>query len=138
MSVLVDTSVWSLLFRRDQRPLNDRELRSMSALRTLVSERRARVIGPIRQELLSAIKTSEQFERLKHRFRDFEDEPLNTADYESAARISYECRRAGITTSAIDALICSAAKLRDWEIFTLDEDFKRCAEVAGLRLYDAH
>lgn len=135
MPVLVDTSVWSLLFRRDERNLNDSQVQAASALRSLISERRVRVIGPIRQELLSGIKTSEQFERLQHRFRDFEDEPLTTADYEFAARISYECRKAGISTNAIDALICSAAKLRDWEIFTFDEDFKRYAKIADLRLY---
>src|SRR5690348_10286688 len=118
MSVLIDTPVWSLLFGRDQKKLNSREVKAVDDLRRIVLDKRARVIGPIRQELLSGILNVDQFERLQHRLRDFEDELLITADYELAVEINFRCRRIGIITSAVDALICSVAHSRGWEIFT--------------------
>jgi len=136
MPVLVDTSIWSLLFRRDQEKLNAREHLAVEGLRTLITDKRVRVIGPIRQELLSGIRNPEQFERLQHRLRDFPDEPLASGDYESAAQISCKCRGMGISASAIDLLICATANLRAWEIFTFDEDFKRFQRVVRLRLYE--
>jgi len=93
------------------------------------------VIGPIRQELLSGIRHVDQFERLQHRFRDFEDELLTTADYEFAAEINCKCRRLGISTSAVDAVICSVAHSRSWEIFTFDKDFARYTKAVSLRIY---
>jgi hypothetical protein len=135
MSVLIDTPVWSLLFRRDQRKLNSREIRAVEDLRRIVHDNRARVIGPIRQELLSGIRHVDQFERLQHRFRDFEDEPLTTADYEFAAEINCKCRRMGISMGAVDAVICSVACSRGWEIFTFDKDFTRYSRAQKLRIY---
>ena len=137
MSVLIDTPVWSLLFRRDQKKLNSREIRAVDDLRRIVQDNRARVIGSIRQELLSGIRHVDQFEQLQHRFRDFEDEPLTTADYEFAAEINCKCRRIGISTSAVDALICSVAHTRSWEIFTFDKDFARYTKAVSLRIYTA-
>ena len=135
MPVLVDTSIWSLLLRRDQERLNAQERPAVEALRRLISEKRVRMIGPIRQELLSGIRTSEQFERLQHRLRDFPDEALTTADYELAAQMSSKCRSSGISVGAVDLLICAAATLRGWEIFTFDEDFKQCRRALHLNLH---
>ena len=137
MPVLIDTPVWSLLFRRDQKKLNSREVRAVDDLRQIVQDKRARVIGPIRQELLSGVRSVDQFERLQHRFRDFEDEPLITADYEFAAEINCKCRTIGIATGAVDALICSVANSRGWEIFTFDKDFTRYNKAVTLRIYIA-
>lgn len=137
MPVLIDMPVCSLLFRRDQKKLNSREIRAVDQLRQIVVDSRARVIGPIRQELLSGVKTVDQFERLQHRFRDFEDEPLITSDYEFAAEINCKCRRMGIATSAVDALICSVAHSRGREIFTFDKHFTRYNKAVSLRIYSA-
>ncbi|MBV9438291.1 MAG: PIN domain-containing protein [Acidobacteria bacterium] len=137
MPVLVDTSVWSLLFRRDQDKLDSQQRSAVETLRRLITEKRIRVIGPIRQELLSGIRNADQFERLRHRFRAFEDEELTTADYELAAQINCKCRTLGISTSAIDSIICSIASSRDWEIFTFDEDFRHYSKAVPLRLFQA-
>jgi predicted nucleic acid-binding protein len=136
MPVLVDTSIWSLLFRRDQEKLNAREHLAVKGLRTLITDKRVRVIGPIRQELLSGIRNPEQFERLQHRLRDFPDERLASGDYEFAAQTNCKCRGMGISTSVIDLLICAVASFRAWEIFTFDEDFKRYRKAVPLRLYE--
>ena len=135
MPVLVDTSVWSLLFRRDQDNLNTQQRSAVEILRSLIVEKRVKVIGPIRQELLSGIRSADQFERLRHRFRAFEDEKLTTADYEFAAQISCKFRTLGISTSAIDSLICSIASSRDWEIFTFDDDFRHYSKAVPVRLF---
>jgi predicted nucleic acid-binding protein len=137
MPVLVDTTVWSLLFRRDQDKLNSQQRWAVETLRRLITEKRIRVIGPIRQELLSGIRNADQFERLRRRFRAFEDEELTTADYELAAQINCKCRTLGISTSAIDSLICSIASSRDWEIFTFDEDFRRYSKAVPVRLFQS-
>jgi predicted nucleic acid-binding protein len=115
--------------------LNPKELSAVQSLRQLVADRRARVIGSIRQELLSGIRNADQFEALQHRFRDFEDAAVTTADHEVAAEISPKCRRMGIAASAMDALICALATLRNWEIFSWDKDFERYRRAVRLRLY---
>lgn len=138
MPVLVDTSVWSLLFRRDQDKLNAQQRWAVETLRSLITEKRVKVIGPIRQELLSGIRNADQFERLRHRFRAFEDEELTTSDYEFAAQISCKCRTLGISTTAVDSLICSIASSRNWEIFTFDEDFRHYSKAVPIRLIHPH
>ena len=135
MPVLIDTSVWSLLFRRDRQKLNAAEIGALESLRELVQNKLARVIGPIRQELLSGIKNTQQREQLQHRFRDFEDEPLTTADYEMAAEMSCICRSAGIAVGSIDVLICAVANLRGWQIFTRDGDFEHYGKILSLQFH---
>jgi len=58
MNVLVDTSVWSLALRRKNESLTTNERFLVTELSELIREGRARVIGLVRQELLSGIKTS--------------------------------------------------------------------------------
>jgi len=58
MNVLVDTSVWSLAVRRKTRDLNNRERLLAAELTELISGGRAGMIGLVRQELLSGIKTT--------------------------------------------------------------------------------
>jgi len=43
------------------------------------------MIGPIRQELLSGIRTSESFARLRDHLQPYADEELETGDFERAA-----------------------------------------------------
>jgi hypothetical protein len=78
MKVLVDTSVWSLAFRRRR----GAETPVVQELRSLVGEGRVAMIGPIRQELLSGIRSAESFERLRDHLRPYPDEQLDSADFE--------------------------------------------------------
>jgi predicted nucleic acid-binding protein len=135
MMVLVDTSVWSLALRRRQADLTPAEQQMKIALRELVQDGRAQVVGPVRQELLSGIRTEESFRKVRDALRAFEEPQLRAQDYEEAARISNLCRSRGVAGSAIDFLICAAAHLRGWEIFTADRDFPRYSKVLPLRLY---
>jgi predicted nucleic acid-binding protein len=101
----------------------------------LVREERARMIGLIRQELLAGIKTGEQFEKLRATLRAFPDEPLETSDYEAAAKSSNRCRTKGIVVSIVDILICSVAIARGWSVFTTDPEFQIYARVLPVELH---
>ena len=90
MNVLVDTSIWSLALRRKPQDLNPAETAAVSELTNLIREGRARIIGLVRQELLSGIKAASQYEKLRAVLRSFPDEPIATADYEAAAKASNE------------------------------------------------
>ncbi len=133
--MLIDTSVWSLALRRQHEVISPREGKLTKQLRTLIDEDRVLMIGPIRQELLSGIRSAAQFDRLSEGLRSFPDAPLETADYETAAAMGNECRAAGTATSAIDLLICAAAFRRQAQLLTTDRDFERYAEILPLKLF---
>jgi hypothetical protein len=104
-------------------------------LADLTREGRARIIGLIRQELLSGIKRAAQYEKLRVALRAFPDELIDTSDYEAAAKLSNDCRSRGIVASVVDALICQIALVRQWSIFTTDPDFKAYAKVLPIKLH---
>ncbi len=135
MNVLVDTSVWSLVLRRSHDDLSAAEIHLKQNLQQLISDGRVQLIGPIRQELLSGIRQYDQFLRIRRQLSAFKDAGLVTEDYEEAARIHNECRSAGVAGSNVDFLICAAALSRQWEVFTLDQDFQRYARKVPLQLY---
>jgi predicted nucleic acid-binding protein len=135
VNVLVDTSIWSLALRRKSQDLNPAETAAVSELTNLIKEGRARIIGLLRQELLSGIKTASQYEKLRAGLRSFPDEPIATADYEAAAKASNDCRARGVAVSVSDILICAIAIARDWTIFATDPDFKSYAKILPLKLH---
>jgi predicted nucleic acid-binding protein len=135
MLVLVDTPIWSLALRRRDADLNPREQRLANALRELIQDGRAQLVGPVRQELLSGLREESSFKKLRDQLRAFEQVPLDVTDYEEAARLNNQCRARGIAGSAIDFLICASALRRNWQIFTTDRDFPRYAAVLPLKLY---
>lgn len=135
LKVLVDTSIWSLALRRRAHQLSSDEQRLVDELAEVVREGRATILGAVRQELLTGIRTEPVFERVRERVRNFRDEPLTVEDYEEAARHTNTCLRAGIAGSAVDFLICAAASRRDFDIYTTDPDFERYAKHLPVRLY---
>jgi predicted nucleic acid-binding protein len=132
--ILIDTPVWSLALRRRKQNLAPSQERAIRLLYQIVDEGRAKLLGPVRQELLSGLREESQFLRLRDYLRAFPDAPLETVDYEEAARGSNECRRAGIANSPVDMLICSSALRHDWEIFTTDRDFFHYRDILNIRL----
>jgi len=133
VNVLVDTSVWSLALRRRPHDLSTTEKATVDELAELIDEGRARIIGLVRQELLSGIKAPGQFDKLRAILRSFPNEPLETADYEVSAAAANECTSSGLAVSVSDMLICSVAHSRGWAIFSTDPDFKRYAAVLSLK-----
>ena len=137
MSVLVDTSVWSLALRRQTRDLNPREAAVTLSLDDLIHKGKAQIVGSVRQEILSGIREESQFLKLRDALRSFRDTPLASEDYEQAAHMSNLCRRHGVAGSAIDFLLCAIASRRHWTIFTTDRDFNRYARLLAIKLYGA-
>lgn len=136
MMILVDTAIWSLAFRRRAVALAADDLRRRDELEDLIRERRAALIGPVRQEVLSGIRDAKAFERLRMALRAFVDLPIATADYEEAARVGNACRAQGIAGSPIDILISAIASRRKMAIFTTDRDFEHLARIVPLLRHD--
>ena len=137
MQVLVDTNIWSLALRRSKPHSKQAEAKITGMLAELIRDNRVRLIGPIRQELLSGIRETTQFDRLKEYLRAFPDEPLRTDDFEDAAQCSNQCRSKGVTGSSIDFLICATSLSRRWQIFTTDTDFRAYAGILPISLFFA-
>ncbi len=135
MTVLVDSSVWSLALRRHRSDLTREQEALRLELAELVRAGSARLIGPIRQELLSGVRSVEQFEQLRKQLGTFDDAPLTTDDYEEAARASNKCRAAGVAGSSVDFLICAVAMNRQWPVFTTDRDFITYARHLPIKLH---
>jgi len=132
MKVLVDTSVWSLALRRSRGAPDA----NVEELRHLIDEGRVAMIGPIRQELLSGLKTSAAVAQLRDHLQAFPDETLETADFERAAEHFNACRARGIQGSNTDFLMCAAAERRGFPILTTDADFDRFAKILPIELHD--
>jgi predicted nucleic acid-binding protein len=131
MKVLVDSSVWSLAFRRD----HPDAVPQVAELHELIGQFRASIIGPVRQEVLSGIPSARQFATLLGILSAFPDEPLETRDFELAARFFNQCRKRGIQGTHTDFLICASAFARNMPIFTTDKDFIDYSRVLPIRLH---
>jgi predicted nucleic acid-binding protein len=130
MKTLVDSCVWSLLLRRkDKSALSGDEQQKVMLLRNAIQDGRVAIIGPIRQEVLSGVKDSTQFEKLRRSLETFQDEPLTTPLYEDAARLFNLCRSRGVECGRVDMLLCAVAALKHWAILTNDGGLKRCVEI---------
>lgn len=132
--VLVDTPIWSLSLRRRAVDLSEFERRLTRTLYQLVEAGQVHLLGPTRQEVLSGIREESQFRRICEHLADFPNVVVDERDYEEAARISNMCRRAGITTSSVDMLMCAVSLRTDWEILTTDRDFLQYGSVIQIRL----
>jgi len=135
MNVLVDTSVWSLAFRK-ARGSSRADAQMVAELTELIREGRALLMGPIRQELLSGISDVGQSKNLRDRLRAFNDLSINEPDYERAAEFSDICRHERVQGSHIDFLICSVAAANGASILTMDKDFKRYAKHIPVPLHE--
>jgi predicted nucleic acid-binding protein len=133
VNVLVDSSVWSHAIRRSA----PRGTPEVSELVELIREGRVVIIGPIRQELLSGIKTPEQYRMVGDRLRAFPDLELSHEDFEEAASCFSKCRARGIQGSNTDFLICAVALRRGFTVFSTDADFRHYARVLHIRPHRA-
>ena len=127
--VLIDTSVLSLVLRRDKSDEHTKEFIN------LLTENRACVIGPIRQELLSGISDENSFHLLRDKLKAIPEIPITTEDYEKAASFYNTCRRKGVQGSHVDFLICAVAHHNNMAIYTVDQDFEHFKKCIDIQLY---
>ena len=95
------------------------------------------MIGPIRQEVLSGIRSEAQFTRLRRHLESFPDLPVITEDYVTAAEYYNLCRSKGIQGSNTDFLICAVANRNKFSVFTTDRDFELFSRHIGITLHSA-
>ncbi|MFT4925569.1 MAG: putative nucleic acid-binding protein [Phenylobacterium sp.] len=130
-NILVDTCIWSLALRgksTKNQPITDE-------LTALVYADRAKIAGPIRQEVLSGYSNLNQYNKLKDKLDYFPDEAVIDIDYICAAEFYNQCRQKGIQGSHIDFLICALAYRLKMDIFTVDKDFIYYAKHIPVVLY---
>jgi len=121
MNVIVDTVIWSLALRRQT---SNKQQDITNQLQELIHNNQVSILGAIRQEVLSGIKSPEQFNRLRNTLKAFPDISLTSEDYELAAEFFNTRRQHGIQGSNTDFLICAVAYRDGSQIFTTDQDFQ--------------
>jgi predicted nucleic acid-binding protein len=134
MKVIEDTSVWSLALRRDA----SKSFAPVQELRHLIHDHRVQMIGPIRQEILSGIRSESQFGRLQKHLESFPDFPIHTEDYVAAAQFFNRCRSEGVRGSNTDFLICAVAVRNKFSIYTTDRDFELFSQHLAIVLHKPH
>ncbi len=131
MSFLVDTSVWSLAFRRK----TIAEDAYSKVLRELIeSGQDIFLIGIILQEILQGIARPEQFESLRKLLSVYTLIEPDRKDYEDAANLRNLCRRKGVQASSIDFLIATVAINHKCYLLSSDGDFENIATQCDLKL----
>ena len=131
MNIIVDTCIWSLAFRRKK----NASLTEVIVLTELIKGSRVQILGPIRQEVLSGIKSKDQFFLLQDKLRAFPDLQLFEEDYEKAAESFNLCQSNGIQGSNTDFLICAVALRSNMPVYTIDNDFKYYQKFLDVSLY---
>jgi predicted nucleic acid-binding protein len=131
MKTLIDTCIWSLALRRNRSQLSEVENGLVSQLNQLIQSRSARIIGPIRQELLSGIRDAARFSELERLMDPFRDEEILPNDHVEAARLFNLSRSKGVESGPIDILLCAVSIRLDYGILTNDQGLLRC--IAALR-----
>ena len=134
MTLFVDTSVWSLAFRRDQvsttpevRGLRD----ALEGGETIV------VTGLVLQELLQGFSGPRARKDIIDRFTALPLLAPNRLDHIEAAQLRNRCRRAGLLIGTIDAVIAQLCIRHALILLTTDKDFVLAAQHCPLRVWRA-
>jgi predicted nucleic acid-binding protein len=132
LTLFVDTSVWSLAFRRDA--LSDApEVRVLR--HALESDETIVTTGLILQELLQGFAGPRASKNIIDRFTAL---PLLTPDRQDhidAAELRNRCRRGGVQIGTIDALLAQLCIRHELTLLTTDKDFVQAAAHCPLRVW---
>jgi hypothetical protein len=134
LTLLVDTSVWSLAFRRDQA----NALPEIDALKNALLAGEAVVTtGLVLQELLQGFSGPRDRTKIVDRFSALPLLTPDRLDHIEAAEIRNRCRRAGVQVGTIDALLAQLCIRHGMTMLTSDKDFVHIAAHTPLRLWKA-
>jgi hypothetical protein len=120
MTLLVDTSVWSLAFRRD-RPADEPQVNALRA--GLTGGESIVTTGLILQELLQGFTGPRARDDLIERFSALPLLTPNRQDYIDAAALRNRCRSSGVQLGTIDALLAQLCIRHELTMLTTDNDF---------------
>lgn len=134
MTLFVDTSVWSLAFRRDA-PVPAPEV---EALKDALEQGRAVVTtGLVLQELLQGFSGPRARKQIVERFTALPLLAPDRQDHIDAAGLRNRCRRAGIQVGTIDAILAQLCIRHQLTLLSTDKDFAGVAKHAPLRVWSA-
>jgi len=134
MALLVDTSVWSLAYRRGTPP----DLPEVDALRrALTSGDGVVTTGMILLELLTGFVPAKAQVTIRTAFDVLEFIEPTRDDYVGAASVGNACRRAGVQLGSVDALIAQLTIAGDHTLLTTDKDFHLAAKHVDLRVWQS-
>ena len=132
MTLLVDTSVWPLAFRRDQASTAPQ----LRALRNaLEGDEIVVTTGLVLQELLQGFTGPRARKDLIERFAALPLVGPDRQDHIDAADLRNACRRAGVQLGTIDALLAQLCIRHELTLLTTDKDFAHAASHCRLRLW---
>ena len=83
-------------------------------------------------EVLQGARSDDDFQELADKMEALNFFHADTGIWLKAARLSFELKRRGLTTPLSDLVIATVALENDLEIYAVDSDFAR---VANIRLY---
>lgn len=132
MSLFVDTSVWSLAWRRDESIATSEVIQLRVALDTGDS---IFTTGLVLQELLQGFSRPKANRQIIERFSALPFLVPDREDYIQAADLRNACRRKGLQVGTIDALFAQICIRHELTILTTDKDFKHIASVFPLSLW---
>ncbi len=135
MSLFIDTSVWSLAFRRNS-PANVPEVRRLRD--ALVNGEAVCTTGLVLQELLQGWRGPRDAEQIVERFADVAMVMPTVDDHIKAAGLRNACRRSGIQVGTIDSLLAQICIRHNLVMLTCDQDFSYIARHTALRVWQVH
>jgi predicted nucleic acid-binding protein len=132
MTLLVDTSVWSLALRRDG-PI---EAREVIALREALDGADSVVTtGLVLQELLQGFSGPKAKEAIIERFGALPLIQPDRQDHVAAAEVRNACRRGGVQIGTIDALLVQLCGRYEMTLLSSDKDFANAVRLVPFRLW---
>ena len=134
MSLFVDTSVWSLAFRRDP-PALVKEVCEL--VRAIEAGEELITTGLVLQELLQGFSGPRNRAQILDRFAALPLLVPDRRDHVNAAELRNKCRRGGIQIGTIDALLAQLCLRYDLTMLTTDRDFCDLAGYCALKLWTA-
>ena len=132
LSLFVDTSVWSLAFRRDRPERGPEVGRLMIALQAgeLVV-----TAGLVLQELLQGFGGPRDRQAILARFASIPFLTPAKEDHVAAAELRNACRRGGVQLGTIDALLVQLCLRHELILLSADQDFAHAAPYCDLALW---
>jgi predicted nucleic acid-binding protein len=134
VSLLVDTSVWSLALRRDV----EQSAPEVVALRhALLGTDQVFTTGLVLQELLQGFAGPKDRAQLVNRLSALAFLQPVKEDHIEAAEVRNSCRRCGVQVGTIDALLIQLCRRNDLTLLTTDLDFHAATNHVEFRLWSA-